>query len=198
MEETLMPWTHYVCNTIVGLHIGLVVFLGVSLPVHASLFVAMTAEELIEHSEAVIQGKVIAQRSHWDEQGKMVVTDTTVHVTDTIVGVPREFETVRTLGGSVGRFHVQAIGFPQLNKGEQVILFVQSSDGVSRIVGHQQGHFEVVERLDGVLLAVPRIEDGAGLFTLSGEFMPAPPSTGLDTFKQRVRAEATRLGRSTN
>lgn len=100
----------------------------------------------------------------------------------------------------MGSVRIEAPGFPQFNSGEKVILFLEEDQEiqVSRIVGHQQGHFEVVERQDGVVLAVPRIEDAAGFFTQTGQFVPAPPSTEINTFKGRVRAEAARQGRPTN
>jgi hypothetical protein len=195
-----MPWPRFVCNALVGLSLGLVVFLGVSPPAEASLFLAMTPEELIEQSDAVVQGRVIHQQSRWDEQGRLIVTEATVRVDEFIVGKGPPVLKVRTFGGEVDGFHVEAVGFPRFNDGEEVILFLKRDEEIqaSRIVGYQQGHFEVVERLDGVVLAVPRVEDGAGFFTPSGQFVPAPPSTELGTFKQRVRAEAARLGRSTN
>jgi hypothetical protein len=192
-----MRWTRIICNAIVGLFLGVTVFFGGCPPADASLFLAMTADELIGQSDAVVQGRVIRQQSQWDEQGQLIVTDTTVRVSETIVGQAPTFVTVRTPGGTVGNFRVEAPGFPQLNAGEEVILFLKNDEAiqVSRIVGHQQGHVEVVERRDGVVLAVPRIEDEAGLFTPSGQFVPAPPSTELSLFKQRVREVATRHGR---
>ena len=195
-----MLWIRFICKASVGLHLGLAVFLGASLPVEASLFIAITAGELIEQSDAVVQGRVIHQESRWDEQGQLIVTDTTVRISEIIVGQAPTLVTVRTPGGTVGSFRVDAPGFPRLNGGEEVILFLKDDEEIqaSRIVGHQQGHFEVVERLDGVVMAVPRIEDGAGFYTPSGQFVPAPPSTELSSFKGRVRAEAARLGRSTD
>ncbi len=170
------------------------------IPAAASFFLAMTTEELVDRSDAIVQGRVIRQRSQWDEQGQLIVTDTTSHVSEVIVGQAPSFVTVRTPGGTVGSVRIEAPGFPQFNSGEKVILFLEEDQEiqVSRIVGHQQGHFEVVERQDGVVLAVPRIEDAAGFFTQTGQFVPAPPSTEINTFKGRVRAEAARQGRPTN
>ena len=195
-----MPWIRFMCNSIVGLSLGLAVFFSFNEPADASVFIAMTAEELIGQSDAVIQGDVVSQQSRWDEQGQLIVTDTTVRVSEVIVGEAPPVVTVRTIGGGVGRLLVEAPGFPQLDPGEAVLLFLKNDEAIqaSRIVGYEQGHFEVVERRDGVVLAVPRIEDDAGFFTPSGQFVPAPPSTELSSFKKRVRAEAGRLGRATN
>lgn len=163
----------------------------------ASMFVAMTAEQLIDEADAVIQGRVIRLESRWDENGRIVVTEATVEVTDTIVGEAAPEIVVRTPGGKVADFRVEAIGFPQMYMGEEVILFVKADRaiGASRIVGHQQGHFEVVTRKDGVTLAVPRIEEDAAFLLPSGKPMPQPRSSELGAFKGRLRAEAARLGK---
>jgi len=168
-----------------------------SLTAHASTFVAMTAEELIQQSDAVVQGKVLRLDSKWDAHGRIIVTEATIQVSESIVGNAPAQIIVRTPGGKVNDYRVEALGFPQFNKGEEVVLFIKDDQSlqVNRIVGHQQGHFEVVKRLDGVTLAVPRIEDGVSFLTPSGRSVPAPRSTELDTFKGRVRAAAARLGK---
>lgn len=175
---------------------SLALFAGIN-SASASMFVAMTAEQLIGEADAVVQGRVIRLESKWDESGRIIVTEATVEVTDTIVGAaPREI-VVRTPGGKVADFRVEAIGFPQLYMGEEVILFVKADQALtfSRIVGHQQGHFEVVTRKDGVTLAVPRMEDDAAFLLPSGKPMPQPRSSELGEFKGRLRAEAARLGK---
>lgn len=174
----------------------LVIVAGIA-PVGASTFVAMTAEQLIQEADAVVQGRVIRLESRWDAQGRIIITEATVQVSETIVGFAPPQIVVQTPGGKVADYRVDAPGFPQLAEGEEVILFVKAdlSIQVSRIVGHQQGHFEVVTRLDGVTLAVPRIEDGVSFLTPSGRPLPPPRSTELETFKGRVRAEAARIGK---
>lgn len=185
-------------NSRIILKLGLLVtiFVGSALA-QAATFVAMTDEELIQQSDAVVQGQVIRLESKWDPQGRIIVTEATIQVSETIAGVATSQIVVQTPGGKVNDYRVEALGFPSLNNGEEVILFIKDDQSlqVSRIVGHQQGHFEVVKRLDGVTLAVPRIEDGASFLTPSGKAIPAPRSTELAAFKGRVRAEAARVGK---
>jgi hypothetical protein len=167
-------------------------------PAHASTFVAMTAEELIQEADAIVQGQVVRLESKWDQNGRIIVTETTIRVSEAIVGSAPAEIVVRTPGGRVNDFKVEALGFPQFTRGEEVILFIKDDQDqqVSRIVGHQQGHFEVVTRLDGVTLAVPRVEDGVSFLTPSGRVVPAPRSSELAAFKGRVRTEAARLGKA--
>ena len=155
-----------------------------SVAAHASTFVALTAEQMITESDAVIQGRVIGVESRWDDAGRIIISEARILVSESLVGKAPSIVTITTPGGEVGDLKVEAAGFPQFAKGQEVI------------VGHQQGHIEVVKRLDGVTLAVPQIEDGVNLLTASGRVVPAPKSVTLEAFKANLRAEAARLGKS--
>lgn len=166
--------------------------------VHASTFVALTSEQLIVQSDAVIQGRVLSVESRWDDTGRIIISEARIMVSESLVGNAPSIVTVTTPGGEVGDLKVEAAGFPQFAKGEEVILFLKQDGAMQRIVGHQQGHIEVVKRLDGVTLAVPQQEDGVALLTPSGKAVPVPASVTLDAFKANLRAQAARLGKSTS
>lgn len=159
-----------------------------TLPAAASTFVALTDAELVRGADAIVRGKVIHLESSWNENGTVIVTDAVVKVRETLRGEAPQLVTVRTFGGRVGDFGVEAIGFPRFGEREQVILFLQRpSAGPARVLGFQQGHWQVVERLDGVKLAVPRVEDGAALVTRDGSLRPEPKSVRLRDFKRYIR-----------
>jgi hypothetical protein len=157
-------------------------------PATASTFLAMSDVELVTEAAAVVQGKVIKQRSLWDETGRVIVTETVVRVQSVLAGQAPRLVTVRTAGGQVGDFAVEAIGFPKFKDRENVLLFLSDNgDSTSRVLGYQQGHFEVVKRLDGVKMAVPRTEDGASFLDRSGRLQPERSSMRLRDFKRGVR-----------
>ncbi|REJ80730.1 MAG: hypothetical protein DWQ36_10845 [Acidobacteria bacterium] len=162
----------------------------------ASTFVALESRELVAESQRVVQGRVLDLQSFWNEDGRMIFTEATVAVDETLVGAERATVVVRVPGGTVGDLRVEASGFPRFALGQEVILFLSpSADGRHhRVVGHQQGHFEVVRRDDGVRLAVPQIDEGARLLTRSGRPIDTPRSTELDAFKQAVLTLAGRPG----
>jgi len=163
-----------------------------------STFLAMSLDDLVRQADAVIQGEVIDLESFWTPSGRIIATDATIVVDERLVGTMPSVVKVRTFGGKVGDFSVEAHGFPIFQKGERVLLFayVEPDDGTVRVLGYQQGHFRVVTRRDGVTLAVPLIEDGARFFTPSGVLMPEPRSVEIELFKANVRATARRLGRT--
>lgn len=159
-----------------------------TLPVTASTFVALSDAELVKGADAIVQGKIVRLESSWNESGTLIVTDAVVKVRETLRGAAPRLVTVRTAGGEVGDYGVEAVGFPKFRQGEQVILFLdQKPDAPARVLGYQQGHWEIVERLDGVKMAVPRVEDGAALITRDGQLRPEPQSVRLRDFKRYVR-----------
>lgn len=175
--------------------LALVVLVLAAAPSTASTFLAMSDVELVTQAEAVVQGRVISQRSLWDQTGTVIVTESVVRVQSVLVGEAPRFVTVKTAGGEVGDFAVEAAGFPKFHDRENVILFLQANaDGTSRVLGYQQGHFEVVKRKDGVRMAVPRTEDGGEFITRSGKLMSERPSMLLSAFKRGVRRIAREQG----
>lgn len=169
-----------------------------ALPLAASTFVAMTADELISESDTVIQGEVIRMRSHWHGSGRIIVTDVTVRVDEVLIGNSPAVVQVRTYGGQVNDLVVEAHGFPKLEMGERVILFLHEDpeDRTTRIQGYQQGHYRVVTRLDGVTLAVPQVDEDAAMLTPGGVRVPAQASMEIGAFRSRLFDAAERLGRA--
>jgi len=161
----------------------------------ASTFVAMTSEQMIVEADTVIEGRVIGTVSRWDDAGRIVISETRINVNEVIVGTAPSVVTVQTPGGEVGNTYVEAVGFPKFDRGQDVILFLKASEDneTRRVLGHQQGHFEVVTRVDGVTLAVPQIDEDVAFLTPSGQRAQAPQSSEVGAFKALVRSEAARL-----
>lgn len=179
------------------LTVAALVALVAASPVVASTFVAMSPAELVTQADAVVQGKVVHLESFWTESGRLIVTEALVDVSDVLVGSAPGAVRVRTFGGQVGDFLVEATGFPRFDEGEEVILFLRRApeDGSLRVLGYQQGHFRVVTRLDGVTLAVPMVEEGVRFLTRSGQLAPEARSMRLEEFKTGLRQLARRTGR---
>lgn len=178
---------------------ALVILIGLcASPLSASTFVAMTESELIAQSDLVIQGEVINTRSHWSQTGRIIVTDATIRVDEALLGDSPRVIQVRTIGGQVNDFVVEATGFPKLEMGEKVLLFLheEPADRSLRITGHQQGQFRVVTRLDGVTLAVPQVDEDAALLRANGTPVPAQRSVEIGSFKTHLLDAAEKLGRA--
>lgn len=175
--------------------VGALVCALAAAPLSASTFVAMDRAELVAGSHAVVVGEVLYTYSYWNREGTMVFTDAVVHVQEAILGDASGLVAVRTPGGQVAGFRVEAHGFPAFGKGQRQVLFLsRAADGVMEVTGFQQGQFRVITRSDGVEIAVPALR-GVQLLTASGAPAPMPRAVALDTLKQSIQAEAVGLDR---
>lgn len=115
----------------------------------ASLFVTLPFDQVVRQSEAVVRGTVLRTWSAWDESGETIYTFADIQVGNWLAGSGRQTITVREIGGTVADYTQEAIDFPVLRTGEDVILFLTRWDdnGDFRIQAYNQGKFLV--RHDG-------------------------------------------------
>jgi hypothetical protein len=177
--------------------IGLLLAMAVAVPMGASTFLKMTQKELVRDSAAVVQGHVVKVSSFWDPTGRIVMSEALVRVEEKVFGEAPSVVIVRTFGGTVGNFTVEAHGFPKFQPNDHLLLFLEpEKDGATRVAGYQQGQFRVVQDKSGVMLAVPAF-DGANLLTKDGRAAAPAQAIRLDDLKASIRTEARRAGRVT-
>lgn len=113
-----------------------------ALPLSASQFVQLSFDQVARESTYVVRGTVEQTWSKWDDAHEVIYTYATVRVhryfgettgPDTLV--------VREVGGLVDGYKQEAIGFPELRKGENVVFFLAPvEDGSAyRIHAYNQG-----------------------------------------------------------
>lgn len=167
-----------------------------ALPAGASTFLRMTPRELVAESYAVVQGKVLDTYSYWHETGRVIVTEAYVQVERSIVGETPTVVTLRTFGGQIGSFRVEAHGFPVFTKGDRVLLFLEEhEDGYTAVAGYQQGHFRVIVNEKGVEMAIPTTDSNARIVTRDGREAEPVAATTLEALTERIQNEARQLGR---
>src|SRR5688572_28195034 len=118
-------------------------FLGVGLlllaaPASGSTFLHMSRAELAKKASAVVVGNVLSVESFWTRSGQIIVTEAMVEVEDAILGETPSVVIVRTFGGTVNGYTVEAHGFPTFNKGERLLLFLEkdrADPGATRVLG---------------------------------------------------------------
>src|SRR5262245_54242949 len=122
------------------LSVGLLLALAAALPVAASTFLWMSQKDLLQHSQAVVQGQVLKVSSFWNSTGQIIVTEALVRVEETVAGEAPAVVVLRTFGGTVDGFTVEAAGFPTFRLNERLLLFVgPDKNGDTGVVGYQQG-----------------------------------------------------------
>lgn len=174
----------------------LAIALLATLPAGASTFLAMSQDELVHQSDAVVVGKVLEVESFRDESGRVIVSEAMIEVEETVVGTAPSIAVVRTLGGTVDGYTVVAHGFPAFEPEDRVVVFLEEQqDGSSRVVGYRLGQYKVITNRHGVDIAVPTLEPGVRLLTATGEAAPRPRPVPLDTLRSQLRQRSQRLHR---
>ena len=168
---------------------------ALALPLGASTFIFTPQRDLVRDASAIVQGKVLSTSSFWNETGQVIVTEAVFQVEERLVGKAPSVIVVRTFGGRVGDFVVEASGFPTFQKGERQLLFLdKEKGGHTKVLGYQQGQFRIERDKSGAELARPAVDHGA---TFVGRGTPAKTQS-LAALKSSILRDARALGRATN
>jgi hypothetical protein len=180
--------------------------LMVALPLSASQFIAAPFDQVAREARYVVRATVGEMWSAWDDSREVIYTYATVHVTryfgettgpDTLV--------VREVGGTVDGYTQEAIGFPMVRRGEQVVLLLSpTEDGAGyRMHAYNQGKYLVRNRGGVEVLIEDPVKQGDARLEHGGRFEVAPlafdgPALTIDEFAAMVddaRAGGTGHGR---
>jgi hypothetical protein len=123
--------------------------LALAVPMSASQFVDMSFDDVAREASLIVRGHVVETWSAWDSSHEVIYTYATVRVSryfgeiagpDTVM--------VREVGGTVDGYTQEAVGFPAIRRGENVVLFLSQWDDSSdyRIHAFNQGKYLVRER----------------------------------------------------
>lgn len=168
-------------------------------PAAASTFLALTTDELTAQADAVVRGTVVAVRSFWNEEHTAILTEADLEIESALLGDTWGTVTLRTFGGKVGRYVIQAHGFPTFRRGERLLVFLEpEQDGARRVLGYQQGEYRIRQDAQGRQIAVPAFDGGSRLLLRDGSLAPAPRALPVEQLELQIRRAAERLGRPVN
>ena len=169
-----------------------------AVPASASTFLHVSREELTAKAAAVIVGDVLEVESFWSDDGRIIVTEARILVEEALVGDSPSVVLVRTFGGTVNGYTVEAHGFPTFEKGERVVLFLEHDRrvrGAHRVLGYQEGKYRVEQDDSGQEIAVPTVDGNARLLKADGRPAPAPRAFALESLREQVLEMGRRSGR---
>ena len=110
----------------------------------ATSIIERTPEELAQASALVVEGKVAGVRSYWNQDHSRIYTETTVDVDGTYKGAAGSRVRVLQPGGVVGNVRMTAHGALGWTKGEEVLLFLEASNGSAyEVAGFSQGKYTI-------------------------------------------------------
>jgi hypothetical protein len=123
--------------------------------VNASMAVAATFDDKVDHAASIILGKCLRQEARFDPSGKWIVTYTTFAVERTMKGNPMPEMTIVTPGGEVSGVHQSTIGIPAFHPGAEHVLFVKNSSLGPTVLYFDQGAYDVTTNDRGEKIVTP-------------------------------------------
>ena len=174
------------------------VLLATSVPLSASQFIQLPFDQVAREATLIVRGTVVNTYSAWDSAHETIFTYATVRV-QRYIGERTGPDTlmVREAGGTVGNYTQQAIGFPELREGEQVVLLLSKWDDSDdwRIHAYNQGKFIVVKDPRGKeMLTEDPVKQGDERLS-KPDHLHAMPATAMTIDEFEEMAVAAREGR---
>jgi len=99
--------------------------LAAGTPASGSTFLHVGREKLAVEAAAVVVGRVLDVSSFWSQSGRIIETEAMVAVDEVLVGESPTVAIVKTFGGTVDGYTVEAHGFPTFEKGSRLVLFLE-------------------------------------------------------------------------
>jgi hypothetical protein len=104
----------------------------------------MSLDELVEKSDVIFAGTVIAVESRWNDEHTRIYTYTTFRVDEYLKGSGGDTIVIESLGGVVGDMGYAASGVPYFRKDERAVLFTSAlPSGARGVTGWNQGRFRI-------------------------------------------------------
>lgn len=177
-------------------YLGLIALLIVAaLPLSASQFVEMPFDQVARESDYIVRGHVVDTWSAWDDSREVIFTYATVRVNRYFGETTGpDVLMVREVGGTVDGYTQEAIGFPAIRRGEQVVLFLSQWEDSSdyRIHAYNQGKYLVRQRGGIDVLVEDPVKQGEerlsreGRFDVSAHAADESPALRIDEFASMV------------
>ena len=173
----------------------LTALLALAIPMSASQFVELPFDQVASESKYIVRGTIGQTWTAWDDAHEVIFTYATVRVSryfgettgpDTLV--------IREVGGTVDGYTQEAIGFPVIRSGEDVVLMLaQWEDSPElRIHAFNQGKYLVKGPAMREILVEDPIKQGHERGGNDGDHGPKENLMGgglrLDEFAQMVAA----------
>jgi hypothetical protein len=132
-----------------------------SLSASATTMLRADLPELTRSADTIVHGTVRRMESRWSGDGRRILTDVEIQVTETLKGQAGGTVLVTQPGGRVGDIGQQVSGLASFTPGEEVVVFLERrGTRAFRVAGMAQGKYKVQRSADGTrALAVPEPTD---------------------------------------
>lgn len=155
----------------------------------ASTAIRMDTSALTAAATDVVDGNVVSSTAVWTGDHRRIVTHVMVEVRDAWKGTASGRITVVQPGGELDGIGQHVSGVAPLATGDRVVLFLERTGTMHRVVGLAQGVYRVVPvQGTGELRAVPAALDGLDLVAPTGRSPEARAPVALSQLRAAVQA----------
>jgi len=145
---------------------------------YATTVLRFSLEDLVKRSQFIVVGKVTGERTYWTADRKMILTDYSIEVNESIKGQASRSIVVTTVGGRMGDTELHVAGMPAFQKGEDAVVFVEQTGAYRTVVGLGQGKFTVVNG---------EVANNVGDLSFPDGRPGNPVRMPLNTFRNQIR-----------
>jgi hypothetical protein len=161
----------------------LVLFLFVTSFSYATTVQRLGLDDLVKKAHTIVVGRVSSSRTYWSADRKLILTNYTIQVDESIKGQASGAVEVTTIGGKIGNRELMVSGMPSFVTGENAVVFIETSGAYQTVVGLGQGKFTVTNG---------EVVNAVGDLSFPDGRPGTPVRMPLQTFKNQIR---TILGR---
>src|SRR6185369_18074466 len=79
-------------------------------------------EDLVKKSHTIVLGRVTNSRTYWSSNRKLIFTNYTIQVDESIKGQAGRTVEVTTIGGKIGDVELHVSGMPSFQAGENAVV----------------------------------------------------------------------------
>ena len=137
--------------------------LAVAIPMSASQFEQVAFDDVARGAKYIVRAQVVDTWTAWDDSHEVIYTYATLRVSryfgettgpDTLM--------IRNVGGTIDGYTQEAIGFPAVRRGENVVFMLAEENAVLGIHAYNQGKYLVRERAGVEVLVDDPVKQGEG------------------------------------
>jgi hypothetical protein len=135
-------------------------------------------EDLAKKANTIVVGRVTNSRTYWSTNGKLILTNYTFQVDESIKGQAVRNVEITTIGGRIGDVELRVSGMPSFQAGENAVVFLEQSAGYQTVLGLGQGKFTVT---------AGQVVNSVGDLSFPDGRPGTPTKMALPDFKNRIR-----------
>ncbi len=115
----------------------------IAIPCFGTTVERLSFDDMVKKAQSIVHGRVRSARTHWSEDGRLILTTYTIDIDETLKGAADKSIELTMIGGRIGDLTVFVAGMPSFSVGEESVLFIEKAGSGSSVVGLSQGKFSV-------------------------------------------------------